>query len=117
MALGHPLDVTLQYKQNVYNINLDVSGWDKVAIHLIPPVVGPVHVYGSNDGGALQSVRDGNAELATNFVPIQVTPLATGTAATSMAAAGLYTVPVNAQYLRMQGLNVYGMLLFETKVS
>jgi hypothetical protein len=119
MSLGRPLNLTGEYKQNVYQINLDVSGWDKIGVHLVTPLAAPIYVYGSNDGGALQGVRDGNAELATNFTPIQATSLATGTAANSMATAGGYTVPVNLQYMRFAGggADVYKILVFETKVS
>jgi hypothetical protein len=117
MSLGRPLDVTLEYKQNIYNISLDVSGWDKIGVQLVPPLEAPIHVYGSNDGGALQGVREGNAQLATNFEPIQVTPLATGTPANSMAAAGAYVIPVNMQYLKLTGADVYGLLLFNQKIS
>lgn len=119
MALGHPLDVTTKYKQNIYSITLDVSGWDKVCVHAIAPLAAPISVYGSNDAGAITGVTQGNAELAINFSLVQATPLSTGTAATTIASAGLYTVPVNAQFLRLQGggADVYKLLVFESKVS
>lgn len=119
MSLAYPNDLTFEYKQNVYQINLDVSGWDKVGIHVVAPLANPIYVYGSNDGGALTGVRQGNAELATNFTAIRATNVASGTAAASMTTAGIYTVPVDAQYLRLAGggADVYKLILFETKVS
>jgi len=119
MSLGRPLDLTLEYKQSVYSITLDVSGWDKVTIQPIAPVAGAIFIYGSNDGGAVNGVTQGNAQLARNFTAIQATNLATGAAVSSMATAGLYSVPVNAQFLRLQGggADVYKLLAFETKVS
>lgn len=119
MALGYPNDLTKIYKQNIYNITIDVSGYDKVGVQLIGPLAGPISVYGTNDGGALHSVREGNAQLATNFTPIQATNLATGTAGNAMASEGAYTVPVNLQYMRFAGggADVYKLLVFESKVS
>ncbi len=119
MALGHPTDLTQEYKQNIYNITIDVSGYDKVGVQLVAPLAGPISVYGTNDGGALHSVRDGNAELATNFTAILATSLSTGTAGNTMATAGGYTVPVDLQYMRFAGggADVYKLLVFETKVS
>ena len=52
MALGNNQNLTSDYKSNVYNINLDVSGWDKVTLHAIGAVAAPVYVYGSLNGGA-----------------------------------------------------------------
>lgn len=119
MALGNPLDLTNQYKTNIYQIQLDVSGWDKVCVQVVAPVASPIYIYGSNDPNALHGVRDGNATLATNFMAIQATNLASGAAVSNIAAAGLFSVPVNAQFLRLSGggADVYRLLLFESKVS
>ncbi len=126
MAIGKTLtpemDFTGQFN-STYNITLDLSGWDKTTIQLVSPLGGAVVVYATNDSGALQGVRDGNATLATNFSPVQVTNLATGTAVASTAAAGLFKYEVNAQFLRLQGApaasgtNVYKILFFHSKVE
>lgn len=118
MALGKNFDVTRDYKNNIYSITLDMSGWDKTTINVAAPIAAPISVYGSNNGGAQQGITDGNAQLATAFTPILATNLATGTTATTISSAGNYSVNVNAQYLRLQGggANVYSIQLFHTKV-
>lgn len=119
MSLGKNLDLTQQYKQNVYSITLDMSGWDKTTIQVLAPVVGAIYVYGSNDAGAQQGITDGNAELAINFTGVQATNLATGSAVSSFNTAGNYKVDINAQFLRLQGggANVYRMYAFHSKGS
>ena len=119
MSLGKPLDYTQQYKQNIYSITLDMSGWDKTTFQVLAPVASTLFIYGSDNSGAVQGVTQGNAELATNFSTIQATKLSDGTAVTSVNAAGLYKVDVNAQFLRLQGggANVYGLLFFHSKIG
>lgn len=119
MAIGRPYDVTKDYKSGIYNIQLDMSGWDKTTIQVVAPVAGAIYVYGSNDPNALQGVRDGNAELAINFTGIQATNLASGTAVSSFNSAGNYKVDVNARFLKIAGggADVYRMILFHSKIS
>jgi hypothetical protein len=126
MALGKPLnpnsDLTRDFNSN-YNITLDVSNWDTTTFQAIAPMSGTVFVYGTNDSGALESVRDGDATLATNFTPIQAVNLATGSAVGSFSAAGLYKVTNGAQFLRFQGnpattpTNIYRIRIFQSKIS
>ncbi len=123
MAIGHPLQDQSQAFNTNYNITLDLSGWDKTTIQTVAPMTNTIFVYGSNDANALQGVTDGNAKLATNFTTVQVTNLATGTAVTSISAAGLYKYDVNAQFLRLQGspaaagTSVYRLELFHSKID
>ncbi len=123
MSLGKPLPDYAAEFNSLYKITLDVSGWDKTTIQLVAPVGNAILVYGSNDSGAAQSVTQGNASLAINFTPIQAVNLATGSAVSSMNAAGLYTVTDNAQFLRLQGnpaaagTSVYKLLIFNSKIS
>jgi hypothetical protein len=123
MAIGRPLADQADIFNSLYNITLDVSGWDKVAIQVVSPMSGVVYVYGSNDAGAIQGVTQGNAELAINFNPIQATNLSTGTATNVINSEGNYSVPINAQFLRLQGspadtpTNVYKLLIFNSKIS
>ena len=101
-----------------YNINnqkqvtMDVGEWDRVTAQLIAPIVGTVFVYGSNDGGVVRGVTNGNASLATNFTPVQMKNLATGNAVSSATAAGLYEVDINFKYLKFSGggISVYKMI-------
>lgn len=109
MGLTYYYDGTNQYKQNVYSITLDMSGWEKTTIQVAAPVAAPLVVYGSNNAGAGQGITDGNAELAIGFTAIRATNLADGTVASTISAAGNYQVDINARFLRLQGggANVY----------
>jgi hypothetical protein len=108
---------------SVYRITLDMSGWDKTAIHVLPPMLGTIYVYGGNYDGNSVAMQDGSAELATHMNPIQATNLATGTAANTISAAGTYKVEINDQFLRLQGspagtpTNVYGILFNHSKIG
>lgn len=106
-----------------YNINnqnqvvIEVGGWDRVTIQAVAPIVATAYLYGSLDAGAVQGVTQGNAALATNFTPIQATNLATGSAVSSITAAGLYEFEVRSKFLKIAGggVSIYKLLTFETK--
>ena len=118
MGLSRNSDLTAEYKQNVYSITLDLSNWDKITFHVEAPVAAPVFVYGSNDAGAGQGITFGNAQLATNFTPIQATKLADGTSVSSISTAGAYKVDANTQFVRLQGggADVYRLYAYNYKV-
>jgi hypothetical protein len=117
-------DLTTTFN-TVYQINRDVSSWDKLTIQVVAPILGTaVYVYGSIDSGYQQQTTQGNASLAINYTPIQVVNLATGVAANTITAAGLYRVTANdQQFVRIQGnpagtpTNVYRILMWESKVD
>jgi len=121
MGLSRPLGNFANEYNSLYKITLDLSGWDRTTIQVVAPINGAIIVYGSNDSGAVIGVTQGNAKLATNFTPVQVTNLATGTAVNSISAAGNYKYDVNAQFLRLQGspaaagTNVYSIFLENSK--
>lgn len=108
---------------SVYKITLDMGGWDKTTIQVEAPISGAIVVYGTNNSGFQLGVTQGNANLATDFQPVQVTNLATGTAVNSISAAGNYKYEVNAQFLRLQGspaaagTAVYGLKFFHSKID
>lgn len=116
--------MTSQQHEWTYNINnqkqvtLDVGEWDRVSVQFVAPITGTVYVYGSNDGGAVRGVTNGNAALATNFTAIQVVNLATGTAVSSITAAGLYKADINFKYLKFGGggISVYKMITDNMKI-
>ena len=56
MAIGYPVSDQSQQYNSLYNVTLDLSGWDKTTIQVIAPVVGTTYIYGTNDAGALQGV-------------------------------------------------------------
>lgn len=123
MSVFKPIPNQAQTFNSTYKITGDVSGWDRVTIQVIAPFSGSILVYGSLDSGASQQVTQGNAELAINFMPIQATNLATGSASGTISAAGEYVVDVRTQFLRLQGVpatagtNVYRLLQLNQKLG
>ncbi len=123
MGLAHtPIDLTQQYKQNIYNIALDVSGWDTVTFQVVAPVAGVLSIYGTlNDGmaqGVLYPSNNYAADRATDWSAVQAVNLATGTAVNTISAAGLYAVPVNTTYLKLAGGgDIYGLIQFNSKIG
>lgn len=107
-----------------YNINnqkqvtMDVGGYDRITAQFVAPISGTIYVYGTNDGGAIRGVTNGNAALATNFNAVQVKNLATGTSVSSITAAGDYEYDVNTKYLRFGGpaISVYKMITDHMKI-
>lgn len=109
---------------SVYQINRDVSGWDKMTIGIVGPVLGTMYVYGTIDAGYNKDVTQGNAALAINYTPIQVVNLATGVATNSITAAGMYRATANdQQFIRLQGnpagtpTNIYRINLWQSKIQ
>lgn len=122
MAIGRNLGDFADQFNSLYNVTLDMSGWDKITIQTAGAVLGTLNLSGSNDGGA-NAYSQGDAQLAINFTPIQATNLATGTKVNAIYGAGLFEVDVNAQYLRIQGApasagtNVYRLMIFNSKID
>ena len=123
MGVAKTLDLTQQYKQNVYNIALEVSGWDTVNLQVLAPVAGTLYIYGTlNDGmsqGSLYPTDNYAADRARDWTAVQAVELATGTATTSITGAGIYSVPVNFPYLKVGGggANVYGLFQNNIKIG
>ena len=122
MSVTKNLDITQKYKQGVYDIKLEVSGWDSVSFQFVAPVASAVYIYGSlNDGmsqGSLYPSDNYAAGRALNWSAVQAVNLATGAAVNSVSAAGIYTVPVNTQYIRLTGGgDVYGLFQFNNKIG
>ena len=123
MGLSKPLPDYASEYNSLYKITADLSGWDRVAIQVVAPMNGAMIAQASNDSGAVLAVTQGNAELAQNFVPVQVKNLLTGTSSPYIYGAGMYEYDVNAQFLRLQGspasagTNIYKLLLFNSKIG
>ncbi len=123
MAIGYTSGNYARDFNTQYNITLDLSGWDKTTIGVVAPINGAINIYSTNDSGALLGVTQGNAKLATNFTPAEVTNVATHAITNSISAAGEYVYTVNAQFLRLQAVpptnatNVYKLLFFHSKVG
>lgn len=124
MSVGYSHDLTNKYKQNIYNIALDVTGWDTVTFQVIAPVVGTLYLYGAiqdnmPQGSLLPSNNNYNPSNISNWTAVQGVALATGTAAATITTAGLYSVPVNAPYMKIGGggANVYGLWQHNIKIG
>jgi hypothetical protein len=116
------MDLTQKYKQNIYHIELNVSGWDTVTLQVVAPVVGVTSIYGTiNDGmsqGSLYPSNNYGASRARDWSAIQAVDLATGTATGTISAAGLYAIPVNTPNIRLAGGgNIYGLFQFNSKIG
>lgn len=123
MSIQRSQDLTKQYKENVYNIALDVSGWDTVTLQVLAPVAGNLYIYGTiNDGmsqGSLYPSNNYGADRALDWQAIQGVALATGTATSTISSAGLYAIPVNTPYIKVGGggANVYGLYQSNSKIG
>ena len=117
-------DLTRQFN-SVYHIYRDVSSWDKMTIQVVAPILGTaLYVYGTLDAGYNKDVTQGDASKSINYTPIQVVNLATGSAVSSITAAGMYRVTANdQQFVKLQGnpagtpTNVYRILMWNSKVD
>lgn len=126
MALGYNqgyVNDTAEFN-SVYRLTKDMSNWDQCTVQVVGPMLGRINILGSNDGGAaLVTGTGGGPSTAINFSPIQGTDLSTGSSVNAIYGPGLFKIPVNAQYLRLQGspaaagTSVYRIELFNTKIS
>lgn len=123
MSLGNSQDLTKRYKQNIYNISLNVTGWDTVTFQFIAPIAGTTYIYGAIDdnmpqGSLLAANNNYDPDNIRNWSAVQAVQLATGSAVSSVTAAGLYAVPVNAPYMKLGGGgDIYGLWQFNSKIS
>jgi len=123
MAVGYSNNLTNDYKQNVYHIELDVSGWDTATFQVVAPLASTMYIYGTIDDGMPQGslLPSGNygANLAINWSSIQAVNLATGSAVNSISGAGIYSVPVNTRFIKLGGggADVYRLLQFNSKIG
>lgn len=95
------LDVTREFN-NENGVKLDLSEWETATFCFVNPS-GTISITGTNEGGAVEGVTDGNATSSTNYTTIQATNLATGSAVTSVAAAGNYRVAMATKYVQFGG--------------
>jgi len=96
------LDVTSDFNAN-NGVKVDVSQWQNCTVHVSGSVSGTVNITGTNDSGAVQSISDGSAKSSANYTAVQATNLATGSAVTSISAAGNYKVTVGTKFIQVGG--------------
>lgn len=118
MATSIVLDVT----SNILNDGkavLDIGLYDYMVVQAINVTAGSINTLSTNDGGAIEGVRDGSSTNATNFIALQLEDLSAGTFATSISADGNYRVlnPIG-QYLVLEDNSVAldKVLVFLSKI-
>lgn len=122
MALGKTLEDFANQFNSLYNITLDMSGWDKATLQVTSPMGGALAIQASNNANG-NDLTDGDASLAINFSSVQVKNLQTGSSVNYIYGAGLYEYDVNARFLRVQGqpaaagTSVYNLIIFNSKIS
>jgi len=115
MGLSKTLDITSDFNADGI-ATLDVGQWDNVVAQFVTPV-GAISFLGSNDGGAITGITDGNALLAKNFTAIQGTDESTGTAATSTSVTSNYKFSVTHKFVRFSGGTATQILIFLYKID
>jgi hypothetical protein len=104
MSVQIVLDVTADFNADS-KVQLDTGGFDYAIVHLVSPS-GTVNFLHTNDSGDVEGVSDGSAVSATNFVAVQGTNLASGTAVSSLAASGLVRFGYIGRFLQLSGESV-----------
>ena len=117
MGLSKKLDLTTAFNASGF-VNIDVGLWDKVDLQVVTPT-GAITFNGTNDGGEITGITDGNALSAKNWNVVQGTNLATGSAATSTNASSTYQFSVTTKFLQFTsaGATVTEMLVWMYKIS
>lgn len=113
--LSKVLDVTTEFNAN-NGVKLDLSLWESATFCFVTPT-GTINITGSNDASAVEGVTDGNALSSANYTTIQAINLATGTAVTSVSAAGNYKVTIGPKFIQFGGASAAAtkVLVFCTK--
>lgn len=109
------LDVTTEFNAN-NGVKLDLSLYESATFSFVTPT-GTISITGSNDAGAIEGVTDGNALTSTNYTAIQAINLGTGSAVTSVVAAGNYKVTIGPKFIQFGGASAAAtkVLVFCTK--
>ena len=110
MGLAKDVDFTLAFANGSGTLQIDVSGWDYFVVQMITPGASTTF-KGTNDGGAVTGLAQGNQISATNWSAIQGTDLSTGTAATSTAASSIYKFPVSTRYFQLSNASTMAKLI------
>jgi hypothetical protein len=95
--LAQYLDLTAELAAN-NEVVIDATNYDYVVAQFVTPT-GTIPISSTNDGtyAGVGATYDTNA---TNFATIQALALATGTAVTTVASAGLYKVNVAGRFIK-----------------
>lgn len=99
--ISNVIDVTTDFNAN-NGVKMDLSGWETATFQFVSPS-GTISISGSNDGNAITGSTEANALASINYTAIQAINLASGSATSSVAAAGLYKVTVACKYIQFGG--------------
>lgn len=101
MAVQSLIDITADINADGRSI-LDVGGFDYAVVQLVSPTSTATFAT-SNDSGDIQSVSDGSAASATNFIDVQGTNVNSGSAVSTLASSGIVKFTNLGRYLRVIG--------------
>lgn len=119
MALTRLLDLTADFNAvSPAAVNIDISNWDYVVVQAVG-LSGTVTVKATLDAGAIAGTTDGNAISAQNWIAVQGTNLNTGSAVTTMTAAGLVRFGVVGKFMQFSGtgVTITGLFVYLFKIS
>ena len=111
------LDLTSQLNTSNAAV-VEVGNWDYAVIQAVSPT-GTLSITATLDSGAVQGSTDGNWETSINYAAVQATRLSDGSSVTTIAATGLYRVPVVGRYLKIGGASAAAtkLLVMLAKIS
>jgi hypothetical protein len=101
MSVQIVLDLTEDFNPHSV-VKIDTGGFDYAVVQFVNPD-GSISFFHTNDSGDVQSVSDGSAVSSTNYIALQGVDLSSGTAVTSLAAAGLVRFQSYGRYLSLDG--------------
>lgn len=109
-------DLTNDYNNNSGVINIEIGSYNYMVAHIITNSA-TITFKASNDGNEIAGSSLGSTSQATNFIAVQGTNLATGTAATSITATSapgtLWQFGVVGRYFQFSGSGTVGKLLIQ----
>jgi hypothetical protein len=94
------MDLTTEFNRD-NGWTADMSGWDYLVVTLVGPS-GTISLLGTNDGGGINGVSEGNSLAALNFTAVQGVKCSDGSAVT-VAAAGQTKIQNQGRYLKIGG--------------
>jgi len=100
MSVQVILDITAELNEK-NSVNLDTGGFDYAVVQFVNSGNETFAFYHSNDSGDIQSVSDGSAVSATNFVALQGINLANGNAVTNVGTSAIVRFQSYARYLQI----------------
>jgi hypothetical protein len=121
--LAQYLDLTEDFNNSSNGISFEVSNYDYCLIQIINNTGDGIDFKATIDSGAIQSITDGSALLATNFVPVAATNILNGSLVTNTGggANSIYRLDVVGRFVNLfcsgGDTNVGKLLIMLAKIS